>query len=93
MLYNLEAGAKSVYHVKHFIVCGQKGAIASPPRQPTIRAFTQPKLLWSLRMSVVDDLETIRSDSDDALGKHNLIPAPGHVSSPPLSLSGDQMSL
>ena len=93
MLYNLEAGAKSVYHVKHFIVCGQKGAIASPPRQPTIRAFTQPKLLWSLRMSVVDDLETIRSDSDDALGKHNLTPAQVMCHHPPPSLSGDQMSL
>ena len=33
MLYNLEAGAKSVYHVKHFIVCSQKGAIASLAQQ------------------------------------------------------------
>ena len=38
-------------------------------------------------MSVGDDLETIKSDSDDALGKHNLIPAPGHVSLlPPLKI-------
>ena len=88
MLYNLEAGVKSVYHVKHFTVCGQKGAIASPPH---LTISCPVELLWSLEMSVGDDLETIKSDSDDALGKHNLIPAPGHVSPPPPS--GDQMSL
>ena len=80
MLYNLEAGVKSVYHVKHFTVCGQKGAIASPPH---LTISCPVELLWSLEMSVGDDLETIKSDSDDALGKHNLIPAPGHVSPPP----------